>query len=93
MAFMSSVNTCVCCGEVIPEGRQVCPKCLDKCDAFNGVQKPKYTGEYVLRNKYTYALLRKKMLTPIVFYSRAEAWEYMRKHKLNPKCFEIVKIK
>lgn len=20
-------NRCVCCGEVIPEGRQVCPKC------------------------------------------------------------------
>ena len=20
-------NTCVCCGAVIPEGRQVCPKC------------------------------------------------------------------
>lgn len=23
----SGVNTCVCCGEIIPEGRQVCPKC------------------------------------------------------------------
>lgn len=20
-------NTCICCGEVIPEGRQVCPAC------------------------------------------------------------------
>lgn len=20
-------NTCVCCGEIIPEGRQVCPRC------------------------------------------------------------------
>lgn len=20
-------NTCICCGEIIPEGRQVCPKC------------------------------------------------------------------
>ena len=20
-------NTCVCCGEIIPEGRQVCPCC------------------------------------------------------------------
>lgn len=20
-------NTCVCCGEIIPEGRQICPKC------------------------------------------------------------------
>ena len=23
----SSADTCVCCGEIIPEGRQVCPKC------------------------------------------------------------------
>lgn len=22
-----SDNTCVCCGEIIPEGRQICPKC------------------------------------------------------------------
>ena len=22
-------NTCVCCGEIIPEGAQVCPKCLE----------------------------------------------------------------
>lgn len=21
-------NTCVCCGEIIPEGRQVCPACI-----------------------------------------------------------------
>lgn len=21
------INTCICCGEIIPEGRQVCPKC------------------------------------------------------------------
>ena len=23
----SGANTCVCCGDIIPEGRQVCPKC------------------------------------------------------------------
>lgn len=23
-------NYCVCCGEIIPEGRQVCPRCDDK---------------------------------------------------------------
>ena len=26
-------NTCVCCGETIPEGRQVCPKCEKECEA------------------------------------------------------------
>ena len=24
------VNRCVCCGEIIPEGRMVCPMCLAK---------------------------------------------------------------
>lgn len=26
------VDRCICCGEVIPEGRQVCPKCEGKTD-------------------------------------------------------------
>ena len=25
--YRSDVNRCVCCGEIIPEGRQVCPNC------------------------------------------------------------------
>lgn len=24
-------NLCVCCGAVIPEGRQICPACAEKC--------------------------------------------------------------
>lgn len=23
-------NRCVCCGKIIPEGRQVCPDCVEK---------------------------------------------------------------
>ena len=26
---MSDADRCVCCGEIIPEGRQVCPQCED----------------------------------------------------------------
>ena len=26
-------NTCFCCGEQIPEGRQICPKCEEEDDA------------------------------------------------------------
>lgn len=31
-------DRCVCCGEIIPEGRQVCPQCLQstKCN-HNGI--------------------------------------------------------
>lgn len=25
--YRPDVNHCVCCGEIIPEGRQVCPNC------------------------------------------------------------------
>ncbi len=25
--YRPNVNRCVCCGEIIPEGRQVCPNC------------------------------------------------------------------
>lgn len=30
-------DTCVCCGEYVPEGRMVCPVCTGKNDIENGV--------------------------------------------------------
>lgn len=30
------VNRCVCCGEIIPEGRQVCPNCVAKVEVEDG---------------------------------------------------------
>ena len=37
-------NRCICCGEIIPEGRQVCPACEagqhpDRVKAKKGVDK------------------------------------------------------
>lgn len=29
---IQNVNRCVCCGEIIPEGRQVCPNCEGTCE-------------------------------------------------------------
>lgn len=29
------MNTCICCGEIIPEGRMVCPV----CEAENDIEK------------------------------------------------------
>ena len=34
-----SENRCVCCGEIIPEGKQVCPNCSAKSD-----KKERYVG-------------------------------------------------
>lgn len=30
-----SENRCVCCGEIIPEGRQICKKCEEEANDFN----------------------------------------------------------
>lgn len=27
---MADADRCVCCGEIVPEGRQVCPQCERK---------------------------------------------------------------
>ena len=32
-------NTCVCCGDIIPEGRQVCNNCEKIIDDINAVPK------------------------------------------------------
>lgn len=29
---MPDVDRCVCCGEIIPEGRMVCPQCEDETE-------------------------------------------------------------
>lgn len=35
-------NRCVCCGEVIPEGTQVCPKCTKEYWNHEARRKPNY---------------------------------------------------
>lgn len=45
------VERCVCCGEIIPEGRQVCPDCEDKIG-----QQPAFGGDHQLRARYKQAL-------------------------------------
>jgi len=65
MAAYSASDTCVCCGEYVPEGRQVCPACeagatMRKGDATDGkhhhqVRGPKAKGGFrspFFRRKY-----------------------------------------
>lgn len=42
---------CVCCGEIIPEGRPVCQACEDKIS-----QQPTFGGDPQLRARYKQAL-------------------------------------
>lgn len=44
-------NTCVCCGEIIPEGTQVCPKCLEG-DTFAAVMSRKIPAEENINRIY-----------------------------------------
>ena len=45
------MDRCVCCGEIIPEGRQVCKSCEDKIS-----QQPTFGGDPLLRARYKQAL-------------------------------------
>ena len=43
-------NTCVCCGAIIPEGRQVCQTCEEVkyvCPECKGGLTLMYTGDYI----------------------------------------------
>lgn len=48
---MDDAERCVCCDEIIPEGRQVCPTCEEKIS-----QKRPFGGDPQLRSKYKQAL-------------------------------------
>lgn len=37
-------DRCVCCGEIIPEGRMVCPNCLVTVKEGEGHEKEKAAG-------------------------------------------------
>ena len=45
------VERCVCCGEMVPDGRPVCRECEDKIS-----QQPSFGGDPQLRAKYKQAL-------------------------------------
>lgn len=34
--YFADIDRCVCCGEIIPEGRQVCINCEKGADEGNG---------------------------------------------------------
>lgn len=41
-------NTCICCGRIIPEGRQICPSCENRRDVHRQTNRDKllHTAEY-----------------------------------------------
>ena len=46
-----SANLCVCCGAVIPEGRQVCPNCESKTEGTQREHYNAYHREYYQKHR------------------------------------------
>lgn len=44
-------NTCVCCGEIIPEGTQVCPKCCSEGDTFRAAMARPISAEFKVKDE------------------------------------------
>lgn len=74
-------NRCVCCDEIIPEGRQVCPQCLNSRKTwFVAEVDPAENGAYqygvfeciVLNNKPHIRLTRPKLIATFSHEWRAE---------------------
>lgn len=42
----TGVETCVCCGKIIPEGRQMCPNCEKSLDDNTILTEVHYGGDY-----------------------------------------------
>lgn len=62
-------NRCVCCGDIIPEGRQVCPICVLKEQRRDAARRyrenhrdeyRKYQNDYYHKNTEHLLLLQKK---------------------------------
>lgn len=73
-------NTCVCCGSVIPEGRQVCKKCESI-----GTASPMRL--WVIYNINAGTFVRNRS-SEIMFFTLKEQAESMIAYmKLNPKIY------
>lgn len=80
---MANADRCICCGEIIPEGRQVCPRCEGAETA-----KPLSQEEYFF---YEWLILEKGITEESIKQLGAVDWvrltnEYNRfKHTLGGK--------
>lgn len=73
-------NTCVCCGVVIPEGRQVCKK----CESSGSASPMRLWGIYNI-NAETF--VRNRSSKKMFFTLREQAESMIAYMKLNPKIY------
>lgn len=69
---MSDVDRCIICGEIIPEGRQVCPSCEAKIDRLRPVIRCKDCARCRKTNRYwgLYCETWSEYVTPNDYCSR-----------------------
>lgn len=58
---MENNNTCICCGCLIPEGRQICPKCSSEDFKVDDTVEQAYRRGYAAGLKDNKKLLRETL--------------------------------
>jgi uncharacterized OB-fold protein len=89
-------DRCVVCGEVIPEGRQVCPKCVTDSTATTHLYaiKHKKSGRIVTGTDFNYSPPRQILSdydAPILFTDYNLLHEITRR-KVSMRYYTIVKV-
>ena len=44
-------NTCISCGTIVPEGRQICPACEDALKNYNPGAKTKIIKKFIAKGE------------------------------------------
>lgn len=89
-------DRCVVCGEVIPEGRQVCPKCVTDSTATTHLYAIKHrkTGRFVTGTDFRFSPPRQilsKYDSPILFTDYSLLREITRR-KVSMRHYTVVKV-
>lgn len=90
------VDRCVVCGEVIPEGRMTCPKCVAKSNSTPNIFaiKHKKSGRIVTGTDFNYSPPRQILSdydAPILFTDYNLLHEITRR-KINLKYYTVMKV-
>ena len=77
---MSDADRCVCCGEIVPEGRQICPQCECKRYIYTIPDIPPSLNKYAGReNVWAYRADKKQWEALCAAYCRPKPSEPIKK--------------
>lgn len=92
-----SVDRCVCCGEVIPDGGMVCPICKDKSrtpPVWYAI-KHKKSGKYLHGTDFNYNSNRQRLsddLCPPNLFSRISLEVEIIRRQIDLRYYEVVPV-